>query len=49
MKLCIILGLLSATADVIIRSRLNEKGRMVAHPFARVQMIIQSLLYKIYS
>ena len=49
MKLCIIIGLISAIANVKIRATLNEQGKMVAHPFARLQMIVQSLLYKIYS
>ena len=41
MKLCAILGLLSAIVNVIIRARLNEKGKMVAHPFAKIQMLVQ--------
>ena len=49
MKSCIILAVLSAIAAIKIKATLNEKGKMVAHPFARLQMLVQSVLYTIYA
>ena len=49
MKPCITLVILSAIAAIKIKATLNEKGKLVAHPFARLQMLVQSVLYAIYA
>ena len=49
MKPLIILTSIAVTISTIIRIDQNEKGKMVAHPFALVQMLVQSVLYKIYA
>lgn len=49
MKSCITLGILSVIVAIKIKAALNEKGKMVAHPFARLQMLVQSVLYAIYA
>lgn len=49
MKTLIILTAFAVAISTIIRIDQNEKGKMVAHPFARVQMLVQSVLYKIYA
>ena len=49
MKSCIASGVVSAIAVIKIKASLNEKGKMVAHPFARLQMLVQSVLYTIYA
>ena len=49
MKPLIILASLAVAISTIIRIDQNEKGKMVAHPFARLQMLVQSILYKIYA
>ena len=49
MKLLIILTSLAVAISTVIRVDQNAKGKMVAHPFARLQMLVQSVLYKIYS
>ena len=49
MKIIAILGALAVIVNTKIRIDLNKKGKLVSHPFARVHMIVQSLLYKIYA
>ena len=49
MKPFIILTSLALAISTKIRIDKNKKGEMVSHPFARLQMLVQSLGYKIYS
>ena len=49
MKPFIILTSLALAVSTKIRIEKNKKGELVSHPFARLQMLVQSLGYKIYS
>ena len=49
MKPFIIITSLVVAVGTKIRIDKNKKGEMVSHPFARLQMLVQSLGYKIYS
>ena len=49
MKPFLILSSLIIIVGTKIRIDKNKKGEMVSHPFARLQMLVQSLGYKMYS